>query len=287
MKTTYGGEKIDISRYLDEVDLTIIPTEKDIESEMVKALVKAHITFEPVGNNPIETGDTVKLCTKSDIPKFNKPEVTVTVGRGLYSKDIETAVIGKKAGDEFAVEINGQAVAVSVISAKRKVLPKPTDEMVAEQEIEGVTTIEQFRKVFAEQYEDSVYGPVVGGILQKLVEQAELPEPYDEDIDILGKLEARFFRELFKAQDGIDLDTLSPEQLKEKLGCGSMEEFVIGRHDWYKMKVKQCLVLSEVLDIPLTGEFNPTEDYHVLGKLTMKFMEYIKTELKRRKENGC
>ena len=287
MKTRYVGEQLDLNKYIDAIDLSRIPTEQDVEEAFKKAIVKGHIELKELGaGEAVQEGDTLKIAAESALPKFNKPGVTVTVGRGLYNKDLELALIGKKIGESVEIMVNDSPVKATVLSIKRKVLPEPTDAMVEELGIEGVHTVEEYRPKFIEQFEMSTFGPIIGEMIQKIMEDGKYEAPYDEDLDILGELEIGSFRNFFREEKGVDIDTATPEQFKELLGVETAEAFKAERRDWYKIKVKQCLSLLNVFHMQPEGEFDPTSRYEVLGDLTEKIWKTAKEELIRRKNNG-
>lgn len=78
----------------------------------------------------VEEGDVVTLCCRSKQPKFQKDSVTVSVGKGLYSKELEAQLPGMAAGQERELTAGGARVVVRVLDIKRAVLPELTDEFV-------------------------------------------------------------------------------------------------------------------------------------------------------------
>lgn len=58
----------------------------------------------------VEAGDMIVLTCTSEAPKFNKKNITVPVGKGLYSKELEDKLIGVKSGEEFCVTVDGKEV---------------------------------------------------------------------------------------------------------------------------------------------------------------------------------
>lgn len=85
---------------------------------------------------------------------------------------------------------------------------------------------------------------------------------------ILGELEAEMFIRLFKEQDGIDLHTQVPKEWEEDMNVHSLEEFIALRHDWYQMKIHQCLLYLNLLELPCEGKTDPLDHYEVLAELT-------------------
>ena len=132
----YPG-RIDFDKYLDaylqrEDAVRSLPSDAELLELARKAIVREQLTLIPLPQDAFaQAGDTAVLKTESALPRFNKEKVTVTLGRALYHRELENAVIGKRAGDSLSLIIDGQDVAVRVLELKRKQAPTPTDEMVA------------------------------------------------------------------------------------------------------------------------------------------------------------
>ena len=283
MKTQIHN-KLDLRKYLDTLDPAGIPSDKEIDDAVMKRLTKSHIVLtELSAGEAVQAGDTVTLRLESALPKFNKAKLPVTVGTGLYDKELEAALVGKTVGESGTVAKNGETVAYEILSAKRKTVPAPTDAMAAEQGIEGADTVEKFRAHLAEEKISFAVGSMAGQIMQDMLQDAETDEPADEELDRLGELEAGFFKKIYLEEKGIDLDQLSPEEFQSNMGCGSFADFVAMRRDWYKVKVKQCLALGSALDVELTGRYDPMGTYDSLSNLQDELMKRVKEDLLRRK----
>lgn len=283
MKTQIHN-KLELRKYLDKLDPSRIPSNQEIDEAVEKRLTKAHITLKdlPEGET-IQTGDTAMLRTESVLPKFNKAKVPVTVGTNLYDRELETVLVGRKVGERGQLDKDGEPVTYEILSAKRKLVPDVTDAMAAEQGIEGVDTVEKFRAHLAKEKTDFALGGLAGEVMEAMLRDAETDEPADEDLDRLGELESAFFKKLYLEKDGINVDQLTEEEFREKLHCGSFEEFVQMRREWYQIKVKYCLAFSSVLGIPLEGEYDPMERYEAMSDMQGILMERIKEDLLRRK----
>ena len=283
MKTQIHN-KLELRPYLDQLDPSRFPGDREIDEAVKKRLTKAHIALKelPEGET-VQAGDTVMLRTESALPKFNKAKLPVTVGTGLYDKELEAALVGKTVGESGTVSKNGETVAYEIISAKRKFVPALTDAMAAEQGIEGVNTVEKFRAHLAKEKTDFALGGMAGEVMEAMLRDVETDEPASEDLDRLGELELRFFKVMFLKEKGIDLDKLTPEEFRENLGCGSFEEFIENRREWYCMKVKYCLAFSSALGIPLEGNYDPMARYEAMSDLQGILMERIREDLLRRK----
>lgn len=95
----------------------------------IERILKANGTRTEV--DEVQAGDTVVLSCISKNSKFNKDNITVIVGKGLYSKELENALIGRKVGEEHIYRINDFSVMATVKKCERIILPELTDENVA------------------------------------------------------------------------------------------------------------------------------------------------------------
>ena len=293
MKTQFPyQEKIDFSAYIDkylerEDAIRRLPTEEELLELARKSIVREQLVLAPLPEGTAaEEGDTAVLKTESELPKFNKPGVTVTLGRGLYNRDLETAVIGLKAGDTAAVTVNGQPVKATVLALKRKQVPEPTDEMVralGQKDLKGdpIGTVEEYEAYIREQKTLETLFNVGYYVMEDILRDYKVEDFDEDDIRILGELEAENFRKLFLEKEGIDLTKEVPQGWRDQ-GVNSLEEFIAARYDWYKVKITQCLIYLNILDLPCEGKTDPTDHYEVLSELQMKVIELIKEELERR-----
>lgn len=289
MKTKLPYGKIDLQKYWNaymerEDAIRHLPSEKELEVLAEKSIVKERLTLAALPEEePAQRGDTVTMSTQSVLPKFNKAKVTVSLGRGLYNKELETMAIGKKAGDSFSLVIQGEQVSVAISGIQRKTAPKPTDEMVAAMGVKDnknqpITTVESYVSFFKEQDVQMKLANINYYLMEAILNDYPVTE-YDEgDIQRLGELERAFFIRTFLEQEGIDLTREVPKSWEED-GVHSMDEFIAQRYEWYKMKIHQCLVYQNLLDVPDTGAFDPLDHYEVLGELIMKMFDLIQKKL--------
>ena len=286
-------EQISFDTYLDQYlqrddAIRRIPSEAELKELARKSVVKDQLVLAPLPEGECAAlGDTLTLRTTSELPKFNKERVTVSIGRGLYDKGLEEALVGKKAGESCTVTIKDKPVAATILEIKRKTAPEPTDEMVEalqEKDYKGnpLRTYAEYEAFICEGKTSEALANVNYYMMQKILEDYPVTEYDEEDIRVLGELERAFFREITLEQDGVDLETLSKEEMQERMHCDSMADFVVMRHDWYKMKIHQCLVYLNLLGLPCEGKTDPLDHYEVLSKLQQTMFEKIKTELTRR-----
>lgn len=102
----------------------------------------------------VSSGDTVLLKLVSNLPKFHRCGLFVVVGANLFDAELEAALVGKTVGSTFPVCIDGETVTVTVEKCLHTVIPEPSDEMIAQLELEGITTLEAYRQQTARQHKE-------------------------------------------------------------------------------------------------------------------------------------
>ena len=293
MKTVFPYEgRIDLGAYIDrylerEDAIRRLPTEEELLELARKSIVREQLVLAPLPEGTAaEEGDTAVLRTESELPKFNKPGVTVTLGRGLYNRDLEAALIGLKVGETACVTVNDQSVKATVLTLKRKQVPEPTDEMVKaleQKDLKGnpIETVEAYQAYIREQKTLETLFNVGYYVMEDILKDYRVEHFDEDDIRILGELEAESFKKLFLEKDGIDLEKEVPQGWRDQ-GIESLEGFIAARYDWYKVKITQCLIYLNILDLPCEGKTDPTDHYEVLSELQMQVLDLIKSELERR-----
>lgn len=291
MKTRFPYEgKIDFQKYWDaymqrEDAVKSLPAEAELIELARKAIVKEHLVLLPIPEGEAaQLGDTVTMTTVSEIPKFNKPKVTASLGRGLYNKDLETMVVGKKVGDSFQLTIQEKDVSVTILEIKRKSAPEPTDEMVVamgakDYQDQLITTVDDYIKFILTQKIDMQLANVNYYMMEAILRDYPVTEFDETDIQRLGELEKECFIRLFMEKDGIDLRVTVPKSWKEDMGINTVDEFIEKRHEWYQMKIHQCLVYQNLLGVPDEGKTDPLDHYEVLSELMQMMFDKIKAKL--------
>ena len=291
MKTKFPYEgKIDYQKYWDaymqrEDAIKELPNEEELKELARKAIVKEHLVLLPIPEGEAaQAGDTVTMTTVSQIPKFNKPKVTASLGRGLYNKDLETMAIGKMVGDSFSLTVQDKEVSVTILEIKRKQAPEPTDEMVVamgskDNQNNLITTVEDYIKFIVEEKLMERLANINYYTMEKIIEDYPVPDCDESDIARLGQLERDFFVWVFKEKEGKDLLAMSKEEMQEMWHCDSLDDFIKLRYEWYKMKIQQCLIYQNILGKPDEGKTDPLDHYEVLSELQLMMFDYIKAKL--------
>ena len=291
-KFPYSG-RIDYAAYLDDYlkrpdAIQGIPAEAELLELARKAIVREQLVLVPLPEGtPAAQGDTAVLQTVSALPKYNKERVTVSLGRGLYNKELELALIGRQVGEQLRLTVQDCPVEVRLLELKRKQAPEPTDEMVAaleQKDLQGnpLLTVAAYRDYIRKTKTEEALANINYYTMEKILADYPISDYDEEDIRILGELEAEKFKALFLEKEGIDLTKQVPRDWEEDMNVHSLAEFIAMRRDWYKMKLQQCLIYLNILELPCQGQTDPLDHYEVLSELQLKMFEMIRKELERR-----
>ena len=135
----FDYKTVNIDEYIPEFTPDEEVMKKDIER-----LFKAY--GKKISAETVEAGDMIVITCSSELPKFNKKGITVPVGKGLFSKELEDKLIGIKAGEEFCFTVDGKEVTGTVDRITRTVLPELNDENVAALGMESINTVTDLKR---------------------------------------------------------------------------------------------------------------------------------------------
>ncbi len=89
--------------------------------------------------------DMVTLSCSSENGKFQKEHITVRVGLGLYSRELESQLTGLSVGETKSLRVGKDLVEVTIEKSVREVIPELTDELAAKSGVPGIQTAEDAR----------------------------------------------------------------------------------------------------------------------------------------------
>lgn len=291
MKTTLSRPgKIDLDACLETYfrtpgAVTALPREAELKDLARKAIVKDHLILaEMPKDSAAQMGDTVTLRVSSSLARFNHPQVTATLGRGLYDRDLEAAVVGKRIGEAVRAVCRGADVDATVLKICRMQFPEPTDEMVealhqSDDRGNQIHTVAEYEAYVAEEKTTEALSTVYQSILEQLVKDYPVTDYAPDDIAALGALEKDALRNIVLETEGIDLCALSKAEMQQRWQCDSFDDFIALRSEWYRVKIHQCLILLNLLDLPCEGKTDPLDHYEVLSELTASFLELLKNRM--------
>lgn len=286
------AEQIDFDKYLDEYlrredAIRSIPTDAELKELARKSIVREQLVLAALPEQETaKEGDTAVLKTVSELPKFNKDRVTVTLGRGLYDKGLESALIGHKAGDSAELTVQDRPVRATILELKRKQAPDPTDEMVMELRVKDqkgnlICTVADYEAHIHNEKIMSTLAAVNFYVLGSILKDYPITDYNEEDIRILGQLERASLSNMLREQ-GIDPEIQVPKDWEDKMNIHSMDEFIEKRRDWYQMKIQQSYVMLNILSLPCEGKNDPLDHYEVMSELQLQVFDKIREALERR-----
>lgn len=132
-------------------EVTETVEKEDMDSELstdIETVLLMHKGYTEV--TKVEKNDIVTLSLKSELPKFNKENLGVNAGMGMFSQELEEALIGHSTGDSFTAEVQGKPVEVKIVGCKRLTVPELTDEFVKSLSIDAITTVDDYKKHLTE-----------------------------------------------------------------------------------------------------------------------------------------
>lgn len=205
--------------------------EEQLQKEM-RCVVRPYKRTETV--QVISKGDVALLKLESDLPKFCKGMVPVTVGSNLLSGELEEQLPGHAVGETFCACVQGKAVNVTVLKCSRTVFPEPTDDMVvryakAHEEYAGVCGVAELqRRIIADhcerQRQDAVYD-AMQQLLNYVLTHSDWE--FDEDeLQHLNETAIEFERQRLLQDEGKDFDAISDEEIMRYFGIPGRERLM-------------------------------------------------------------
>ena len=132
----FDYREIELSQYAEPFSMD--------ETELAERLDKVRARHAVMAEaKTVENDDFVTLDAASKISRFQKTGITVRVGKGLYSRELEAAMLGMTVGEERVIALPDAEARLTVRSIRRRILPELRDETVASWQLGGVETVEQ------------------------------------------------------------------------------------------------------------------------------------------------
>ena len=102
----------------------------------------------------VEKNDCVTLTLQSELKKYNRSSLQLTVGSNFFSKELESFLIGKEVGKEYEIMITDTPVSVLIKECLHTLIPELDDTLIQEANIENVTTVQQFQQYTLQKYKN-------------------------------------------------------------------------------------------------------------------------------------
>jgi len=262
---SYLTKPFSLEEEFKKLDLSSIPSGQEIREAARWRLAKGYITLADLSEDEaLQKGDSVQLRVESSMPRFNKERVTVDLGSGLYDKALEAGVVGRHVGDSGSVATRGAEVKYTVLSARRKSVPEPTDEMAEAQGWEGVHTVAEFTKRLG----DDLQSMAITGLLDRFQEHlADMAEIHvaPEDLTAMEGAYRNFWHRQLRSFLGLkDTDPLEdshglPEWLKNH-DVESLGDLIRNSCADNERKLRVVLAACHALGRDPEAEYDPGTD---------------------------
>ncbi|OBA06121.1 hypothetical protein A9P44_04195 [Paenibacillus polymyxa] len=200
--------------------------DKHAVEEELQRIQKKHRQLVEV--NDVQNGDSVTLNLTSGEKKYNRENLTISIGLGLFSKELEEQLIGRRSQDTADLNVQGHEVHVQIVRIVRSIVPPWTDAMAAEEQIDGVSTFEELKAYIKEQIRVNVTSSnlyyIINSVNRQLAEKGKY-NLIQEDLDLLTHMELERVR-LITQSEGLVLEEMTEEQFQGRIPVKSYEEFM-------------------------------------------------------------
>lgn len=280
---SYVKNTISLADEIAKLDPSKIPGEKEIQEAVRKRLTKGHFSRADLRKeDALQNGDNVTVKVESTLPRFNKESVSFDLGGGLYDKVLESALLGKRIGDSGVVTTRDVEVKYVVLSARRSVIPEPTDAMVEEQGIENVHTVEEFTKFLGDQMRDFAWDDMVSDLCFRLSGQADIDLAQEDRDTLEAQTRADLMANMQKR--GVEDPVKDfPEHYKSSYRVSGFEEFVKQQAGYRENSLRMQLALCSALGIAPEGEYDFFTGSKDWSELMNTVGEKVKEDIMRRK----
>lgn len=176
---------------------------------------------EQVEARQVERLDMVTVTCHCENPRFQKEHLTLRVGTGLFSRELEDQMIGIPVGDQRVLSVGGCPVTLRVEKCVREILPELSDELARRCGIPGIATKEDIiTYVRGNQFEEELEGPaddVYVYLAGQVMENSEFE--LDEGEVMTARNMMLHQLETSPITGGRPLSQLSDEECMEKFGA--------------------------------------------------------------------
>jgi trigger factor len=265
----------------------------------INQLREQHAQWKTV-EREIKEGDLVEVeyeITDTESGEKEKGETSAVIGEGLFRKEIEEALVGKKAGDEIELkelpiydqdgkEVGKVNIRLKVKAVKEKVLPDLNDEFAKKLGL-GETWEEARKKIeeqLREQFEKAKEQQKLEKLLVKLVEvhKFDIPESLvRKEADILLERRLQELASVGINPQQVDRQKLLNEILPTAVFNVASRLLLDKLADELKVEVTQEEIDKEIENLAKAYNVSPEELKNSLQKQGL--IEVVKADLRRNK----
>lgn len=175
----------------------------------------------------VAEGDFVTLSCVSQTAKFNKPSVSLNVGKYIFSRELEAAILDLACGEEKTVEIDGSPVTVCIQKIQRRVLPELSDELVESWNLDGILNLQALWESLEAQQKNTWLGQMQEGLALYLSSEVCKRSSFrldEAEVEAVKQDSYQFATQLIR-NGGFDPDTVTDEELAQNCGRTKAEHF--------------------------------------------------------------
>ncbi len=252
LKNIKASDYVELSDDYNHVTVEV-PAETEVTDEMVESTINYKLSSsaayqEVTDHDTVKKGDTVNIdyTGTKDGKEFSggsAEDYDLTIGSGSFIDGFEDGLIGHKKGENVTLNLTfpkdysntdlaGQDVVfkVTINKIEKLVTPELTDEWVAEQNIDGVSTVDAYRDYTRKQmqsyYDDSHKSDIQEAIVKKLLKSCTfVKDPPAEMVQRYYDNMVQSYTQQLSQSYGIDLDTYTKLMgLDDESSGGSTED---------------------------------------------------------------
>lgn len=220
VKEAYDFKKVNVPEKLLEIEIS-----KKLLEDALRDVSERFLTIEEA-EGAIRAGDIVSVELESSVAKFNKKKIQISVGRAFFSKKLEDELLGMKKSETKRVSMEFGFVTIRIISVKRRIFTIITDELIKKLNIEGVNTIDEYKKYicnkFINQSKDKKMGFIVDFIVKEVISESKFESIKEE---VKGKYEDLIERiNVYAEKANMSYEEYIKEAAAQKLKNPTVEE---------------------------------------------------------------
>lgn len=222
-------------------NLIEIPT-TEISAAIFK-VEKKYAHYEKVQS--IMVGDLVTMDLESSIEKYNKQSLPVVVGLGLFNKSFEEQILSLNIFETAIISLNDSKIKTTITNIERKVINPVTDEMIKAENIDGVLTVDEYKKYIYDEVVSNALTEISEFVLSEVLNSSEF-KLLEEDFNSLFENELVKLRK-FAELENMVLEKMTEQELGMRIGQPSLQSFEeILRMNWYPLILKEYLISMSI-----------------------------------------
>lgn len=229
----------------------------------------------------IAAQDMVTLTCTAESPRFCKEHLTVRVGLGLFSKELENQLIGWKPGQTGTVTVKGRPVNATVEAVRRERLPEVDDALAERCGDPYIRTAEDIHAYCRGKQFDNALEEPLDDAFPSLSRQVLDGSEFELDPEELAYCQEEMVRQFLRSPllQGRDLDSVPEEEFSGWFG-GSKEGLLSQMRQAGTYSLKSVLIGLAMLE--RAGKTPMEADYDAYLR---RFIDRGATEEQARREH--